>query len=191
MGKKTTNRKCLRSIAPAPTMPGHVLAIDPGNSVSAMLVYNTATQAITHHGIYPNFHAAELLREADHLPDPLPTLAIEMVACYGMPVGREVFDTCVWIGRLVEAYGGGEYVYRSEVKGELCRSMRAKDSNIRQAIIDRYEPTGGGAKPQIGTKKQPGPLYGIKSHLWAALGVAITFTAAKQRELDAWERSAS
>lgn len=27
----------------------------------------------------------------------------------------------------------------------------------------------------IGTKKTPGPLYSVKSHIWAALGVAIVF----------------
>ena len=66
-------------------------------------------------------------------------------------------------------------VYRSEVKMKLCHSMRAKDGNIRQAIIDRYPATGGGAIPQIGTKNQPGPLYGISKDLWSALAVAITY----------------
>jgi hypothetical protein len=42
--------------------------------------------------------------------------------------------------------------------------MRAKDANIRQALIDKL-----GA---VGTKKAPGPLYGISGHLWAALAVA-------------------
>jgi hypothetical protein len=26
----------------------------------------------------------------------------------------------------------------------------------------------------VGTKKNPGPLFGMKSHAWAALGVAVT-----------------
>jgi hypothetical protein len=99
-----------------------------------------------------------------------------MIACYGMPVGATVFETCVWIGRFIEAWGD-EFtkVYRKETKMHLCQTMRAKDSNIRQAIIDRYPATGGGKKPQIGTKAQPGPLYGVSKDVWAALAVAITF----------------
>lgn len=107
-------------------------------------------------------------------------VAIEMIASYGMPVGREVFETCVWIGRLVEARvaGSREYpllVYRREVKAYLCAGdPKAKDANITQAIKDRFERTGGGKNPVVGTKKKPGPLYGFSSHAWAALGVAIT-----------------
>ena len=48
--------------------------------------------------------------------------------------------------------------------------MRAKDSNIRQALLDLY---GGDKRKAIGIKAEPGPLYGIKSHMWAALGVAV------------------
>jgi hypothetical protein len=36
---------------------------------------------------------------------------------------------------------------------------------VRQALIDRL-----GLQ---GTKKAPGPTYGIKSHEWAALAVAV------------------
>ena len=53
----------------------------------------------------------------------------------------------------------------------LCGSAKAKDSNIRQAIIDRY---GGDPKRCIGTKKAPGPLYGISADQWAALALALT-----------------
>jgi hypothetical protein len=49
--------------------------------------------------------------------------------------------------------------------------MKAKDANIRQALIDIY----GGNDKAIGNKKTPGPLYGIKGDLWAALAVAVTF----------------
>ena len=56
----------------------------------------------------------------------------------------------------------------------LCGNNSAKDSNVRQALIDRFPRSGGGKTPQIGTKGDPGPLYGIKKDEWAALGVAIT-----------------
>ena len=71
-----------------------------------------------------------------------------MIASYGMPVGKEVFDTCVWIGRFIEAFDlEYEYVYRKDEKMNLCHSMKAKDSNIRQALIDRFG--------EVGTKKKP------------------------------------
>ena len=57
----------------------------------------------------------------------------------------------------------------------LCNSVRAKDSNVRQALLDRFPATGGGKTPQIGTKSKPGPLYGFSKDMWAALGVALTF----------------
>lgn len=95
-------------------------------------------------------------------------VAVEMVACYGMAVGAEVFETCLAIGRIVEicAVRGIECrpVYRRDIKLHLCGSARAKDGNIRQALIDIY-----GAP---GTKKSPGKIYGISGHLWAALALA-------------------
>jgi hypothetical protein len=104
-------------------------------------------------------------------------LAIEMVASYGMAVGATVFETCVWSGRFIERWLVSDKrrpepvrVYRKEVKIHLCGSMRAKDANIRQALIDRY----GGKESAIGKKANPGPLYGMSGDCWSALAVAIT-----------------
>lgn len=108
-------------------------------------------------------------------------LAVEMIASFGMPVGREVFETCVWIGRFKQAWHAPdavELVYRKDVKMHLCGTTRAKDANVRQALLDMFPRTGGGKTPQVGTKGQPGPLFGVSSHAWPALGVAITAKAA-------------
>ena len=156
-----------------------LLAIDPGNKQSAYVVYEN--KKILEAGISPN---QELLYNIKYdfldeglIPD---HLAIEMVACYGMAVGETVFDTCVWIGRFIQAFNGDfTQVYRKDVKMHLCNSMKAKDANVRQAIIDKYPPIGGGKIPQIGIKKQPGLLYGFHDDMWAALGVAITFSEIK------------
>lgn len=151
-----------------------IIAIDPGTHRSAWIEYTPETHHIGEFGIYDN---CDLVANFAFCRWHRHVLAIEMIASYGMPVGQEVFETCVWIGRFMEAFGSGEFVYRKDVKLHLCQSPRAKDANVRQAIIDLFPATGGGKTPQIGTKKQPGPLYGMSSHVWSALGVALTYAA--------------
>ena len=103
-------------------------------------------------------------------------LVIEMVASYGMPVGKTIFETCVWIGRFVQACPlEAHLVYRADIKMHICHSMRARDSNVRQALIDRF------GKP--GTKKNPGILYGIKKDEWSALALAVYWEDTRGRNL--------
>jgi len=86
----------------------------------------------------------------------------EDVRSYGMPVGETVFMTCRWIGRFWEMFEDSiDFVRTDEptIKLHLCKVAKAKDPNVRRACFDRFEAYGGGATPEIGTKKQPGPLY--------------------------------
>ena len=141
-----------------------LLAIDPGTTHSGWVIMRDGQ--VWNSGVFANDEVLEMIQVT-----PVP-IAIEMIASYGMAVGKEVFETCVWIGRFVQAAGADRVrlVYRKDVKLHLCGSPRAKDANIRQALIDRW----GGKAEAVGTVKKPGPLYGVKSHAWAALGVAIT-----------------
>lgn len=149
-----------------------ILAIDPGPVESAWVHYDSDEHRVVGCGIEGNEQRLSALR----FNMGCDLLAIEMIASYGMAVGKSVFDTCVWIGRFVQAWvpRPWHYVYRLDVKMVLCHDSRAKDANIRQAIIDCFPATGGGACPQVGTKKQPGPLYGISKDMWSALAVALT-----------------
>lgn len=156
-----------------------ILALDPGPVQTGWVVYTDG--ALQSSGVLKNHDMLERVGNygmwALTLTRPPATLAIEMIASYGMPVGREVFETCLWIGRFIQVWHEPEavrLVYRKDVKLHLCGTSKAKDSNVRQALIDLFPATGGGATPQIGTKKQPGPLYGVSTHAWPALGVAIT-----------------
>lgn len=142
-----------------------ILAIDPGTEQSGWCLFDGGR--VIDSGVLPN---AEMLLETTW--SSAKTLAIEMVASYGMPVGREVFETVRWIGRFQQCWRNGDgpeavrLVYRRDVKLHLCGSMKAKDPNVWQALKDRLgEP---------GTKKNPGPLYGVQSHARAALAVAVT-----------------
>lgn len=151
-----------------------ILAIDPGTTQSAWCLFNG--EKVIDCDIELNALVRAKLKCLDFDET---QLAIEMIASFGMPVGAEVFQTCLWIGRFMEVAESRsidcELVYRKDVKLHLCQSTRAKDPNVRQALIDRFEPLGGGKVPQIGTKSKPGPLYGVSSHVWAALAVAVTF----------------
>lgn len=145
-----------------------VLGLDPGPEKSAMVLWDGS--------LYSHLYAgneeilAALKAEARMAPvRPAPQLVIEKIASFGMPVGAEVFETVFWSGRFAEAYGihSVDRVTRGEVKMHLCHSMRAKDGNVRQALIDRF-----GA---VGSKNKRGPLYGMAGDLWSALAVAVTW----------------
>jgi hypothetical protein len=156
-----------------------ILALDPGPTETAFVEYDGAKPISS--AIIPNDTSIDggMLDYLDAMSNRMAVehLAIEGIACYGMPVGKETFDTCIWIGRFIEAWGRNwSLVYRPDVKLHLCKSARAKDANIRQALIDRYGPS---KRDAIGVKSAPGPLYGIKSHCWSALAVAVTYCETK------------
>ena len=140
-----------------------ILAIDPGTEQSGWCVYR-ADKSISGSGVAKNADMLAMLRVL-----PFEILAIEMVASYGMPVGKEIFETVRWIGRFQQAWRAPDdvrLVYRRDVKLHLCGSMRAKDPHVWQALIDKLGP--------VGTKADPGPLYGVKSHARSAVAVAVT-----------------
>ena len=147
-----------------------IYAIDPGSTESAWVLLDQGVPV--DHGKGENDAVLECLHIAFNPASPL---AIEGIASYGMAVGKEVFDTCIWIGRFWEAWaargGNVHLIYRREVKLFHCETSRANDANVRAALIDRYGPGKGKA---VGTKGAPGPLYGIKGDEWSALAVALT-----------------
>lgn len=145
-----------------------LLAIDPGNIESAYVIMGDNYKPIVHAKVQ-NETLLTSIKNRFHVLG-ITNLAIEMVACYGMPVGKEVFETCVWIGRFLQAADyipTKRFIYRKDEKMNLCHSMKAKDGNIRQALIDRFGP--------VGIKKNPGFFYGFSKDQWAAMAVGVTY----------------
>ena len=150
----------------------NVFAIDPGNEQSAWCVMNDKYELLEFNK-EPNKDAMASLFK--RLPS-LDNVAIERVASYGMPVGREVFETCEWIGRFAqeaEKETNVSYIYRKDEKLYLCGEMRAKDANIRAALIERFAKHD--LKSGRGTKANPDFFYGVKADIWAAIAVCTTF----------------
>jgi len=154
----------------------NIFAIDPGPEKSAWLQYDPNKSRVIGFDIDDNYVVLDVLSDIAKQSEEPVYVVIEFPECFGMPVGRDIFKTCYWIGRFAQVASQEfvivKWVSRSKVKETLCRSMRARDSNIRAALIDRFGP---GKEKAIGTKKNPGPLYGIKRDVWSALAIAVTF----------------
>ena len=148
-----------------------IFAIDPGNVYSAFAVVGD-DYTIYYKEKCKNDELLEWIKTFK-----VDRVVIERVASYGMPVGREVFDTCEWIGRFTQVSMDlslpVEYIFRSEEKMAICHNPHAGDANIRRALIDRF------AKHDLkngkGTKKAPDYFYGFKADMWAAFAVAYTY----------------
>lgn len=141
-----------------------IFAIDPGTKVSGWA--DLRDGAVIDSGVLSN---EELVQRLDSVWFDGCELAVERFEARGMPMGDESLETILWTGRFIQSWRRPEEVIRvkrSDVKLALCGTTRAKDANIRQALIDKLGPPG--------TKKNPGPTYGVTSHAWAALGVAVT-----------------
>ncbi|WP_426566406.1 hypothetical protein ACPPVT_07620 [Angustibacter sp. McL0619] len=152
-----------------------ILAIDPGNTESGWVIIDADTCRPLHFGKDSNVTLRESLLFASPKDD-LDHVAIEMVASYGMAVGADVFETCVWIGRYIETVErvtGTEpdLVKRHPVKVHHCHSAKAKDSNITQALVDRFAP--GQPNHGKGTKAAPGWFYGFRADVWQAYALAV------------------
>ena len=145
-----------------------IFAIDPGNIESAFVIVTDDLSKVINKGKVYNEDLLDIIWQVDKVSH----VAIEGIQSYGMPVGKEVFETCYFIGRLQETFlrEHGKFplmIYRMEEKLCLCHSTKAKDSNIRQALIDRFG--------EVGTKKNPGYFYGFKKDIWSAMAVAVTY----------------
>src|SRR5690348_1844085 len=128
-------------------MSERILAIDPGNTQSAFVVYDGF--APVQFGKWDNYVLLREIQVGTSIKSS--RCVIEMIGHYGtgMSVGKEIFDTCIFIGRLAQEWwnrqGGdkfgvndAEFMLRATVKAHICRSAKATDSNIRQALIDRW-----------------------------------------------------
>lgn len=153
--------------------------IDPGPDTSGVVWFDPERSAVIR--ALPEMPNVDLLDALYHSHGSL--VVCEWFESMGMAVGSDVFRTIRWIGRFEEARLSSDLAFetitRRQVKLALCGNMRAKDDNVRTAILDRF----GGAKAAKGTKANPGPLRGISQHSWSALAVGLTWLDMHGEEL--------
>lgn len=159
-----------------------LLAIDPGPTESGWVELDG--DHIRAAGIDPNDQMLDRIHWFSHRD-----LVLELFEPYGMATGRSTIQSIYWSGRFwqahldnssVPSFARVHTIPRVDVKKHICHSGAAKDTNIRRALLDMFPATGGGKTPQVGTKAQPGPLYGFADDMWAALALAITARDTKE-----------
>lgn len=154
-------------------LPEYVVAIDPGTTESGICIVRVSDYKPIQFAKIKNENVGAWVFENFQKPY---RLVIEMVASYGMPVGKEVFETCVWIGRFIEQvmlpHHGYEFIYRQEEKLTLCHSPKANDATIRQSLVDRF--AYGQTNHGKGTKRSPGWFYGFSKDVWQSYATAVT-----------------
>lgn len=161
-----------------------ILAIDPGTTESGYVLRDTenADSAAITKGIGDNEHIKSMLinMSVEHID----LLLIEMIASYGMAVGKDVFETCVWIGQFMgahERWVDGKRVYRpvarmtrSEVRQVLTgKQSGVTDSVVSQRCKDIYAP--GVRNHGKGTKDNPGYFYGFSKDIWQAFALSEAY----------------
>ena len=187
------------------------LAIDPGSTESAVVVYEgdertalTGPGRVLKHETLSNQGLLEILRDdLSSLVYGLDWYACEWMEPRGMPTSAQEFETLFWIGRFAEALENRpnhnpdgrpaklERVTRRKVKqhlgvggrGAVGEKLPSYDARIRSVLIDRWGGIGG-KEAAMGRKASPGPLYGISGDQWAALALAVT--VADNRSPEEW-----
>lgn len=157
-----------------------ILSIDPGPTNTAVLVWNTGTETIEYKGKIPTPEALVIVQTTT-----ADIVYCELLQCMGMAVGREVFETAYYIGEIrricIDRGLKFKGVFRTEIKLHHCHTTKAKDGNIRQALLDRYaDRRDKQGRLSGGSKKDPGRLFGVSEDIWSALAIA-TYAADKLR----------
>ncbi len=157
-----------------------VLGLDPGYKESALVaITDNVTgplkigQALICDNVTMLTNLEDLKAEAAHSGGYVLVLEQMQMFRSAFGVGAEVFDSVFWTGRFAQIWSPRRFerLLRAKVRGHL-QAMKGGDAAVRQGLINRF---GGYKDVAIGTKKTPGPLYGIKSHEWSALALAVTW----------------
>ena len=149
-----------------------LLAIDPGTTQSAYCYIDKLTYKPI------SFDKIDNRKLLDMMTKIYPAdMAVEMMESYSMKVGQSTFETCVWIGRFIQAMDEAptniEYVYRHEERKNLLHRSTGGDTDIRHALIHRFAVHD--KERGKGTKKQPDWFYGFKADCWMAYAVGVTY----------------
>jgi hypothetical protein len=149
-----------------------ILGIDPGEKESGVVLFDrTANRVLWAHHKEQRDLEVDLLMRWSELPD---VIVCENIVPMGVPFSRNLRETCRTIDRL-ELIAEQRNIHwvpitRNEVKVAICGKCQGiKDANVLAGVQERF----GGKAACKGTKKNPGPCYGVSGHCWQALAAVV------------------
>ena len=152
-----------------------VLGLDPGSCESALVEWDTIRKRPLYRAKLGN--AAVFAALADRADAHV--LVVESTTAYTLPGGaasrfmpQQILETAEWVGQFCRCWqhelgGSLERLDRRKVKLHLLGRASGTDAHVRAALLDLIGPQG--------TKAAPGPTYGMRADLWAALAVAFVW----------------
>lgn len=156
-----------------------LIALDVGTTQSGYCIVDVDTYKPLEFGKVDNNILLEKVKNSEY-----DMLVYEEFQSYGMPVGKSTIESITWNGRYIQSALDREKkvyaIYRKDEKINLCGTMKAKDSNIRQALVDRFAKFD--FKSGKGTKNNKDFFYGFSKDSWSAFAISTTWID-KQKEL--------
>jgi len=164
-----------------------ILGIDPGPVTHGAVLYDSkarrvvwSDKAATRLDLVPLWHDYSGLTVLVERPAAMGALGIGIVG--------HMLDTAWEAGGL--AYGGtvAGCTVHTMTRREVLRALGvlsglgSSDSRVRAACIADHETPGG--PPAVGRKATPGPLYGVSSHAWQALGLVLAWLETQQNNTE-------
>jgi len=156
-----------------------VLGIDPGPETHGAVVYDTEERcAVWAEGRITRAALRDVLA---HDLDKITAVVIERPAAMGpMGAGKvgHMLDTAWAAGELAAMCRGLGFPVRTMTRREVLRGLGvlsgsgSSDARVRAACIADH---GGSKAAAVGRKAKPGPLYGVSSHAWQALGLVLAW----------------
>lgn len=158
-----------------------ILGIDPGPLTCGVVLYDTKhRRVIEAHKDYSVEALIASIQPGEYIGA---HIAIETITP-GPRAGSDVIQTAIVVGRLYQRALDARRTASLHRRADVVRYLGAggkgsDDSRVMHALIDIHGPAKAEA---VGRKIAPGPLYGVSSHAWQALGVAYVAGATR-----AWE----
>lgn len=161
----------------------YYLGIDPGERESGVVVYDAMRkQVCDSRSNFDNRGLAVWLGANDGIWN-LPNggfVAVDAIVCekptaMGQPLSKNLVETIHWTGAMWWAWqprAAWGWITRNEVKVAICgKCAGVKDAHVLCGVQERF----GGKDKCKGTKKDPGPCYGVSGHAWQALAAVVAW----------------